>query len=156
MKQNGEFYRENLENSTIRKCLKVLSNEKIKFLFIGQGQVDTWHHLRGLPEASWQKNMEFSYKMPISHEIQHFRTSSNNLHDCAIWKMHQHQFRLPRAFCMTVWNFRMVMWNQFLVFPLSWSQNCFLVHFARLCEFSACSCEMRILDFSTPFCHFLH
>ena len=44
--------RENLENSTIRKCLKVSSNEKIKFLFIGQGQVDTWHHLRGLPEAS--------------------------------------------------------------------------------------------------------
>ena len=72
--------------------------------------------------------------------------------------MHQHQFRLPRAFCMIVWNFRMVVWNfrmvmrnQFLVFSLSCNQNCFLVHFARLCEFSACSYEMTILDFSTFF-----
>ena len=37
-------------------------HEKFKFLFIGQGQVDTWHHLRGLPEASpwgfWKTRFE--------------------------------------------------------------------------------------------------
>ena len=33
-------------------------NEYIKFLFIGQGQVDTWHHLKGLLEASSSRNLE--------------------------------------------------------------------------------------------------
>ena len=50
--------RRNLESSTIRKCIKKFLNESIKFLFIGQGQVDTWHHLRGLPEASSPRNLE--------------------------------------------------------------------------------------------------
>ena len=51
---------------------KKFLNEKIKFLFIGQGQVDTWHHLRDLPEASSLRNLEFSNKIVISHEIQQF------------------------------------------------------------------------------------
>ena len=33
-------------------------NESIKFLFIGQGQVDTWHHLRSLLEPSSPRNLE--------------------------------------------------------------------------------------------------
>ena len=68
-------------------------------------------------------------------------------YDCAKWKMHQHQFRLLEAFRMTVWNFRMVMRNQLLDFPLSCSQNCLLVHFAW-------SREMKIHNFSTLFAIF--
>ena len=44
---------------------KSFSHEKIKFLFIGQGQVDTWHDLRGLSEASSSSNLEFNNKMTI-------------------------------------------------------------------------------------------
>ena len=77
-------------------------------------------------------------------------------HDCAKWKTHQQQFRLLRAFHMIVRNFCMVMRNQFLVFPLSCSQNSFLVHFARLWEFFACSCEIEKHSFSTTFCLFFH
>ena len=54
--------------STIRKCIQKFLNESITFLFIGQGQVDTWHHLRGFPEASSSRNLE---------KI-HFRTSPSN------------------------------------------------------------------------------
>ena len=43
-------------------------NESITFLFIGQGQVDTWHHLRGLSKASSSRNLK---------KI-HFRTSPSN------------------------------------------------------------------------------
>ena len=42
------------------------------------------------------------------------------------------------------------------IFPFKLQPNSFLVHFARLCEFSACSCEMEKHSFSTPFCHFCH
>ena len=37
-------------------------NEKFKFLFIGQGQVDTWHHLRDFLEASPFNNLELISK----------------------------------------------------------------------------------------------
>ena len=77
--------RENLENSTIRNVKKKF-HEKIKFLFIGQGQVDTWHHLRGLPEAFSPRNLE---KNAISH-------------NCVKWKIHQHHFRLLEAFRMVM------------------------------------------------------
>ena len=46
---------------------KKFLNEKINFLFIGQGQVDTWHYLRDLPEASSLRNLEFSNKIVILH-----------------------------------------------------------------------------------------
>ena len=39
-------------------------------------------------------------------------------HDGAKWRIHQHYFRLPVAFCMTVRIFRMVMRNCFSLFPL--------------------------------------
>ena len=68
--------------------------------------------------------------MPISHKIQHF--------------------------CMIVWKFRMAMRNLFRVFLLSYNQNCFLVHFVRLCEIFAWSCEMEILNLSTLFFHFFY
>ena len=90
-----------------------------------------------------------------------FRTRSSNFaraptisHDCAKWKMHQYQFRLSRAFRMIVQNFRMVMRNQLLNFPLSCSQNWLLVHFAWLCEIFAWLCEMEIHNFSTLFAIF--
>ena len=69
--------RENLENSTIRNVKKKF-HEKIKFLFIGQGQVDTWYHLRGFSEASPLRNLKFSNKMAILHEIQKFRMIVRN------------------------------------------------------------------------------
>ena len=72
----------------------------------------------------------------------------------AKWKIHQHHFHLPRAFRMIVRNFCMVMRNQFSLFPFELQSNSPLVHFARLCEFSACSCEIEKHGFSTPFCHF--
>ena len=102
--------------------------------------MDTWHHLRGLSEAFSPRNLE---KMQISH-------------DCAKWKIHQHHFRLPGAFRMTVRNFRMVMQNQFSLFPFELRPNSPLVQFARLCEFSACLCEIEKHSFSTPFCLFFH
>ena len=90
-----------------------------------------------------------------------FRTRSSNFawastisHDCAEWKMHQYQFRLSGAFHMIVQNFRMVMRNQILDFPLSCSQNWLLVHFAWLCEIFAWSREMEIHNFSTLFAIF--
>ena len=62
--------RRNLESSTIRKYPKVFFNESITFLFIGQGQVDTWHHLRGLPEAYSSRNLE---KIHFGTSPQQFR-----------------------------------------------------------------------------------
>ena len=56
--------------------------------------------------------------------------------------MHQHQFRLPGAF-------RMTMWNQLWDVSLIYNKKCLLVHFAW-------SCEMEIYDFSTLFWHFFH
>ena len=77
--------------------------EKIKFLFIGQGQVNTWHHLKGLLEASSSSNLEFNNNMVISHEIKQFcmimrnkKCNNNNLH-------------IPGAFRMIVLSFRMIM-----------------------------------------------
>ena len=92
-----------------------------------------------------------------------FRTRSNNfawaptiLHECAKSKMHQHQFRLPRAFRMTMRNFHMVMQNQLWAVPLIYNKKCLLVHFAWLCEIFSWLCEMEIHNFSTPFWHFFH
>ena len=45
-------------------------NESITFLFICQGQVDTWHHLRGLSEASSSRNLE---KIHFGMSPQQFR-----------------------------------------------------------------------------------
>ena len=70
-------------------------------------------------------------------------------HDCAKWKVHQHHFCLFGAFRTTVR-------NQFSLLPFSCSQNPFLVHFARLCEFFACSYEIEKHGFSTCFCHLSH
>ena len=47
-------------------------NEKFKFLFIGQGQVDTWHHLRGISETSTFSNLELISKITISHKENQF------------------------------------------------------------------------------------
>ena len=85
---------------------KKLFHEKIKFLFIGQGQVDTWHHLRGLPEASSSRNLEFNNKMVISQELKQFRMIMWNK------KCNNSNLHLLGAFRMTVWNFHMIMWNR--------------------------------------------
>ena len=74
-KIKNSIERENLENSTIRKCSQSfliisLLHEGFKFLFIGQGQVDIWHHLRGLPEASSSSNLKFNNKISFSHELE--------------------------------------------------------------------------------------
>ena len=118
--------RRNLESSQIRNVSKV-------FKWVNQVSIyrpRSSGHLASSKRSSGGFFIKKSRKYAISH-------------DCAKWKMHQQQFRLLGAFRMTVRNFRMLMRNQFLVFPLSCSQNSFLVHFARLCEFFTCSCEMR-------------
>ena len=71
MKEIRELYeKRNLKSSTIRKIYQKFLNESITFLFIGQGQKDTWHHLRSLPDASSSRNLE---KNAFSHEPQQFR-----------------------------------------------------------------------------------
>ena len=74
MKVNREFYLQKkfLEKISNPKYPKKLLHDKFKFLFIGQGQVDTWHHLRGFPEPSPFENLEFNNKIIISHELNHF------------------------------------------------------------------------------------
>ena len=115
MKENKEFYwkKEFLEKSPI-KVSKSFFNDIFKFLFICQGQVDTWHHLRGLLEFSPFNNLEFGNKISISHDFQPFRTKRINfawsceisgaiaalaafwtiLHDCAKFS-HIHAKQLP-------------------------------------------------------------
>ena len=105
--------------------------------------MDTWHHLRGLSEASSPRNLEFSNNMAISHELQQFRMFVRSQ------KCINTNFHLFGAFCMTVRTFCMVMRNQFSLLPFSCSQNPPLVHFA-------CSCEIEKYGFSTFFCHFSH
>ena len=58
--------------------LKAFLHKKIKFLFIGQGQVDAWHHLRGFSEAPSSNNLEFNHKMTISHELNQFHIVVRN------------------------------------------------------------------------------
>ena len=79
---------------------------EINFLFIGQGQVDTWHYLRDLPEASSLRNLEFSNKIVILHKIQQFCMIVQNQ------KCNNSKLRLLGAFRTTVWNFCMIMQNQ--------------------------------------------
>ena len=70
--------------------------------------MDTWHHLRGLTEAFSPKK---SGKNVILHELQQFRTIVRS------GKRISTQIRLLGAFHMIVWSFRMVMRNQFSLFP---------------------------------------
>ena len=75
---------------------KKFLNEKIKFLFISKGQVDTWHHLRDLSEASSLRNLEFSNKIVILHKIQQFCMIVQNQ------KCNNSKLRLLGAFSTTV------------------------------------------------------
>ena len=140
-KIENSIERRNLESSTIRNVSKVKKMSKSTFYL--QAKVKWTLGIiqevfqRLLHQEIW-KTCNFEWAPTISH-------------DCAKWKTHQQQFRLPRAFRMTVRNFRMVMRNQFLVFPLSCSQNSFLVHFARRWEFFSCSCEIEKHSFSSLF-----
>ena len=61
-----------MEIFTIRNVKKNLFSWENQVSIYRQGQVETWPHLRGLLEASSPRNLEFSNKMPISHEIQQF------------------------------------------------------------------------------------
>ena len=61
--------------------------------------MDTWHHLRGLSEVFSPRNLEKC----------NFARAPTISHDCAKWKIHQHYFRLPGAFRVTVRNFHIVM-----------------------------------------------
>ena len=90
-------------------------------------------------------------KNAISHEFQQFCTivqSGKFISTIFVF--------LELAFRMTVRIFRVVMQNQFSLFPFELRPNSPLVQFARLCEFSACLCEIEKHSFSTPFCHFFH
>ena len=85
--------RRNLESFTIRKKIKKFLNESIPFLFIGQGQVDSWHHLRGLLETSSSRNLEkihflmshsnFARWCKVEDLSALFSSSWSISHDCA-------------------------------------------------------------------------
>ena len=81
--------------------------------------MDTWHYLRGLTKASSSRNLEFSNKIAISHEIQQFRMIVRTK------KCNNNNFRLLGPFRMTVWKFRMIMQNQLWGFPFVCSKNSF-------------------------------
>ena len=108
-------------------------NESITFLFIGQGQVDTWHHLRGIPNASSSKNLERI----------HFRMSLNNFAWCIslIFVFLKH----------FAWLYEIT-----FTFPLYAAAKLILFHFTWLCKNFAWSCEIEKHVFSTPFCNFSH
>ena len=125
------YIERNLESSKIRKYQKSL-NESISFLFIGQGQVDTWHHLRGLSEASSSRNLKkihfrtspsnFARWCKVEDPSALFSSSLSVLHDCAKIS-HGHAkllFTFPLVCCnqnpsfsfrMTMRKFHMVMRN---------------------------------------------
>ena len=109
------------------------SNESITFLFIGQGQEDTWHHLRGLPDAYSSRNLEkihfrispsnFARWCKVEDPSTLFSSSWSVSHDCVkISHGHAkslfHNFpmccshNLSVSFRMTMRNFRMVMRNR--------------------------------------------
>ena len=71
MKENRECYQEREYRKFYnQKCSKSSLHEKFKFLFIGQGQVDTWQPLISLLEPSKFKEI---WKFNILHEIWTFR-----------------------------------------------------------------------------------
>ena len=84
--------RRNLESSTIRNVSKVFKWVN-QVLFIGQGQVDTWHHLRGFSEASSSRNLEkihfrmnpsnFAQWCEVEDPLALFSSSWSVSHDCA-------------------------------------------------------------------------
>ena len=116
--------RRSMKSSTIRKCIKKSLNESIMFLFIGQGQVDTWHHLRNLPEASSSRNLEkcifarapsnFAWWCEVETPLATFSFCWSVSHDCAKIS-HGHAKSL-------------------FTFPLCAAANPTLFHFAWLCE----------------------
>ena len=140
MKESRIFYRDRKSgSSTIRKCI---------FLPKWVNQVSIYRPKSSGYLASFKRSFRgFFTKKSGKHAISH---------DCAKWKIHQHHFHLPGAFRMTMQNFRMVMWNQFSLFPFELQPKSFMFHFTRLCGFSSCSCEMEKHSFSTPFCHFFN
>ena len=142
-----ELYREKKSRKFYnQKMYQKFLNESIKFLFIGQGQVDTWHHLRGLSEAYSPRNLEkiqfhtspnkFSRLCEVENASARILSSWSILHDCTKI-LHGHA-------------------KSVFTSPLQLQPKSPLVHFARLCKFFACSCKIEKHGFSTSFCHFSH
>ena len=121
-------------------------NESITFLFIGQGQVDTWHHLRGLPEASSSRNLDkcifarapsnFAWWCEVESPSASFSSSRSVSHDC-VKISHGHAKSL-------------------FTFPLCAAAKPILFHFAWLCENFVWSCKIEKHVFSTPLCNSSH
>ena len=132
--------RRNLESFIIRKKIKKFLNESIPFLFIGQGQVDSWHHLRGLLEIFFIK--EFG-ENTFSHEPQQFRTMVRSGGSISIIFVFLEHF---------AWLYENFAWSCEIAshFSLSMLQpKPILFHFAW-------SCEIEKHVFSTPLCYFSH
>ena len=134
--------RENLENSTIRNVKKNF-HEKIKFLFIGQGQVDTWYHLRGFSEASPPRNLKFSNKMAILHEIQNFAWL------CEIKKTTTIIYAFLEHFA---WLCEIFAWS----FEISFEIPFGLQHKSTFWSISHSHAKWKYLIFKLSFCHFFH
>ena len=117
--------RRSLKSSTIRKSIPKSPNESITFLFIGQGQKDTWHHLKGLPDAFSSRNME---KNTFSHEPQQFRMMMRSRKSISLIFVFLKHF---------AWLYEIT-----FTFPLYVAAKPILFHFTWLCENFAWSCEI--------------
>ena len=136
--------RRSLKSSTIRKSIPKSPNESIAFLFIGQGQEDTWHHLRGLLDASSSRNLERI----------HFRTSfSNFAWWCEVENPSFSSFWSVWHDCAKISHGHV---KSLFTFPLYAATKPILFHFAWLCENFAWSCEIEKHVFPTPLCNFSH
>ena len=124
------------------------SNELITFLFIGQGQNDTWHHLRGLPDASSSRNLE---------KI-HFRTSLNNF----AWWCEMENPSAAFSFCWSISHDCAKISHghakSLFTFPLCSVAKPILFHFAWLCKNFAIMRNWKTCfsDSSLQFLPFLH
>ena len=150
MKESRIFYRE-------RKSRKFTQLENVSKVLKWVNQVSINRpRSSGHLVSSKRFSGGFFIKKSEKKKIQ-FHTSSNNFARlCEVEKVHQHHFYLLGAFCMIVRNFRVVMRNQFSLLPFELQPKSPLVHFAHLCKFFACSCEIEKHGFSTSFCHFSH
>ena len=140
MKVSREFYLQKkfLEKISNPKYPKKLLHEKFKFLFIGQGQVDTWQPLIGFLEPFRFISLEFSIKITISRKLRSF--STRTIIFARSWEIqlsNSNNKELSRPFHMTMQNFTClyeITSNIFLGLQQNFSS---LVQFVESCEIFA-------------------
>ena len=104
MKESRKFYRE--------KIWKVLQLENVSKVLTWVNQVSIYRPRSNGHLASSKRSFVGFFNKKSGKKYNSTRVPTI-FHDCVKWKVHQHHFFcLPRAFRMTVRNFRMVIRNQ--------------------------------------------